>query len=113
MVNLDLHYLDLSLCVSIVFWFWFVILQDSGGDLDAKIEVLLNTEKQMRLNGDVAGTKKAVTEILQLCFDARAWKTLNDQIVLLSKRRGQLKQVGYSFCVDWVACELSTGEFDV
>lgn len=47
----------------------------------------------MRLAGDVAGTKKAVTDILQLCYDARAWKTLNDQIVLLSKRRGQLKQV--------------------
>jgi len=46
----------------------------------------------MRLAGDVAGTKKAVTDILQLCFDARAWSTLNDQIVLLSKRRGQLKQ---------------------
>ncbi|KAK1393453.1 hypothetical protein POM88_012509 [Heracleum sosnowskyi] len=32
---------------------------DSNGDLDAKIEALLNSEKQMRLNGDVAGTKKA------------------------------------------------------
>jgi len=61
--------------------------------LDAAIEQLLNVEKQMRLAGDVAGTRKAVTDILQLCFDARAWKTLNDQIVVLSKRRGQLKQV--------------------
>lgn len=56
------------------------------------VEKLLNVEKQMRLSGDVAGTKKAVTEILQLCFEARAWKTLNEQIVVLSKRRGQLKQ---------------------
>ncbi|PSS30273.1 26S proteasome non-ATPase regulatory subunit 12 A like, partial [Actinidia chinensis var. chinensis] len=63
-----------------------------GGDLDSKIESLLNVEKQMRLAGEVAGTKKAATDILQLCFEARAWKTLNDQIVLLSKRRGQLKQ---------------------
>ena len=47
----------------------------------------------MRLAGDVGGTKKAVTDILQLCFEARAWKTLNDQILVLSKRRGQLKQV--------------------
>lgn len=47
----------------------------------------------MRQAGDVVGTRKAVTEILQLCFDASAWKTLNDQIILLSKRRGQLKQV--------------------
>ncbi|XP_057496811.1 26S proteasome non-ATPase regulatory subunit 12 homolog A-like [Actinidia eriantha] len=63
-----------------------------GGDLDSNIESLLNVEKQMRLAGEVAGTKKAATDILQLCFEARAWKTLNDQIVLLSKRRGQLKQ---------------------
>ncbi|THG16466.1 hypothetical protein TEA_010233 [Camellia sinensis var. sinensis] len=67
-------------------------VREVGGDLDAKIESLLNVEKQMRLAGDVAGTKKAVTDILQLCFEARAWKTLNDQITLLSKRRGQLKQ---------------------
>lgn len=68
-------------------------MQENGGNLDAQIEALLNVEKQMRLNGDVAGTKKAATDILSLCFEARAWKTLNDQIVLLSKRRGQLKQV--------------------
>lgn len=71
---------------------YLCFVQESGGNLDAAIESLLNVEKQMRLAGDVAGTKKAVTDILQLCYDARAWKTLNDQIVLLSKRRGQLKQ---------------------
>uniref|UniRef100_A0A5B7AMQ8 PCI domain-containing protein n=1 Tax=Davidia involucrata TaxID=16924 RepID=A0A5B7AMQ8_DAVIN len=65
---------------------------EGGGNLEAAIESLLNVEKQMRLAGEVAGTKKAATDILQLCFEARAWKTLNDQIMLLSKRRGQLKQ---------------------
>ncbi|GJV77551.1 26S proteasome non-ATPase regulatory subunit 12 homolog A-like protein [Tanacetum coccineum] len=62
------------------------------GGLDGEIESLLNVEKQMRLNGDVVGLKKAVTDILTLCFDNKAWKTLNDQILVLSKRRGQLKQ---------------------
>ncbi|OVA01448.1 Proteasome component (PCI) domain [Macleaya cordata] len=65
---------------------------EEGGNLDAHIESLLNIEKQMRLGGDVYGTKKAVMDIIQLCFQARAWKTLNDQILLLSKRRGQVKQ---------------------
>uniref|UniRef100_A0A5B7AHT1 PCI domain-containing protein n=1 Tax=Davidia involucrata TaxID=16924 RepID=A0A5B7AHT1_DAVIN len=65
---------------------------EGGGNLETAIESLLNVEKQMRLAGDVSGTKKAATDILQLCFEARAWKTLNDQILLLSKRRGQLKQ---------------------
>lgn len=67
--------------------------QEGERNLEAAIEQLLNVEKQMRLAGDVAGTKKAATDILQLCFEAKAWRTLNDQIVLLSKRRGQLKQV--------------------
>ncbi|GAB2230778.1 hypothetical protein Droror1_Dr00015070 [Drosera rotundifolia] len=60
--------------------------------LEEQIEALLNVEKQMRLAGDV-GMRKATCDILQLCFEAKAWKTLNDQIMLLSKRRGQLKQV--------------------
>ncbi|KAI4374167.1 hypothetical protein MLD38_012192 [Melastoma candidum] len=63
-----------------------------GGSLEARIEQLLAVEKQMRQGSDVSGTKKAVSDILNLCFEANAWKTLNDQIVLLSKRRGQLKQ---------------------
>ena len=66
-------------------------------NLDAAVDSLLNVEKQMRLAGDVAGTKKAVIDIVELCYKARAWKTLNDQIVLLSKRRGQLKQVNFFF----------------
>ena len=67
--------------------------QEGERNLEEAIEQLLNVEKQMRLAGDVAGTKKAATDILQLCFEAKAWRTLNDQIMLLSKRRGQLKQV--------------------
>ncbi|KAL5082460.1 hypothetical protein RYX36_010881 [Vicia faba] len=61
-------------------------------NLDAKIEQLLNVEKQMRLAGEIVVTRKAAIDILQLCFEAKAWKTLNDQIAVLSKRRGQLKQ---------------------
>lgn len=74
-------------------WDFAMIFQEGKGNLEAQIDQLLNTEKQMRLSGDVAGTKKAVTEILQLCFEAKDWKTLNEQIVNLSKKRGQLKQV--------------------
>jgi hypothetical protein len=64
-----------------------------SSNLDAVIESLLNVEKQMRLSGEVAATRKAVIDIVELCYKVGVWKTLNDQIVLLSKRRGQLKQV--------------------
>ena len=69
----------------------FANVQESN--LDSSIESLLNAEKQARLSGDVVATRDTVCSIIRLCFEARAWKTLNDQIVLLSKRRGQLKQV--------------------
>ncbi|XP_057523546.1 26S proteasome non-ATPase regulatory subunit 12 homolog A-like [Amaranthus tricolor] len=67
-------------------------MMENHGTLEAQIESLLNLEKQMRLAGDVAGTRKAICDIIQLCFEASAWNALNDQIELLSKRRGQLKQ---------------------
>lgn len=54
----------------------------SGGDLEAQIEAFLNVKKQRTKAGNVADTWKAVTDILKLCFDAGAWKTFNDQIVL-------------------------------
>ncbi|WZZ91764.1 hypothetical protein YC2023_120343 [Brassica napus] len=63
-----------------------------SGNLEASIDRLLNEEKQMRLAENVAGTRKAATEILQLCFEAKDWKLLNEQILNLSKKRGQLKQ---------------------
>jgi 26S proteasome regulatory subunit N5 len=67
-----------------------IALQD--GKLDVAIESLLNYEKQVRLAADVPGTRKVVLAIIQLCYEAKAWKTLNEQILLLSKRRSQLKQ---------------------
>ncbi|VAI89125.1 unnamed protein product [Triticum turgidum subsp. durum] len=53
------------------------------------IESLLNAEKQCCLAGDVASTRK---DIVELSFKDGAWKTLNYHIVLLSNRRGQLKE---------------------
>eukprot|EP00243_Klebsormidium_subtile_P003291 TRINITY_DN16644_c0_g1_i1.p1 TRINITY_DN16644_c0_g1~~TRINITY_DN16644_c0_g1_i1.p1 ORF type:complete len:477 (+),score=150.55 TRINITY_DN16644_c0_g1_i1:140-1570(+) len=60
--------------------------------LSDAMESLLNIEKQMRLAADITGTKKVVAGILETCFEAGDWKGLNEQIVLLSKRRAQLKQ---------------------
>lgn len=62
------------------------------GKLDAAIDALSNMEKQMRLAADVSGTRKVVVAIVQICYEARAWKTLSEQISVLSKKRAQLKQ---------------------
>lgn len=63
----------------------------------------------MRLAENVAGTRKAATEILQLCFEAKDWKLLNEQILNLSKKRGQLKQVLRFFFFNAISvCRLCT-----
>ena len=41
---------------------------------------------------DAQGTKMAVLAICRACVAAGAWPALNDNILLLSKRRSQLKQ---------------------
>ncbi|MCO5576659.1 hypothetical protein L7F22_030474 [Adiantum nelumboides] len=62
------------------------------GKLGPAIEALLNSEKQMRLAADITGTRKVVLAIVQLCRETHSWKQLNEQIILISKRRAQLKQ---------------------
>ena len=50
-------------------------------------------EKQHRLAEDVFATKTCCLAILEVLFEAGNWKQLNEHIILLAKRRSQLKQV--------------------
>jgi 26S proteasome regulatory subunit N5 len=54
---------------------------------------LLNLEKTARLAEDITASKLSCTTILTVCFEAKDWKLLEENVVLLAKRRGQLKQV--------------------
>lgn len=63
------------------------------GNFNGALEGLLTVEKQQRLAEDVTGTKMACKAILELLYDAKQWKLLNENILLLAKRRSQLKQV--------------------
>lgn len=44
---------------------------------------------------DSMSTGRVLKAVVQLCFDAGDWEGLNEHIVLLSKRRSQLKTVSY------------------
>lgn len=57
------------------------------------LEILLSLEKQSRTAADMHSTARVLVAIVKLCFEARDWDALNEHIVLLSKRRSQLKQV--------------------
>ncbi|CAG2112556.1 unnamed protein product [Medioppia subpectinata] len=62
------------------------------GKLSEALDVLLALEKQTRTGSDTHSTSRVLVAIVKLCFEAKNWKLLNDNIVLLSKRRSQIKQ---------------------
>eukprot|EP01102_Stenamoeba_stenopodia_P002677 TRINITY_DN12536_c0_g1_i1.p1 TRINITY_DN12536_c0_g1~~TRINITY_DN12536_c0_g1_i1.p1 ORF type:complete len:445 (+),score=132.92 TRINITY_DN12536_c0_g1_i1:192-1526(+) len=63
------------------------------GKLSEAIENLLALEKQTRNAGDIASTSKIATTIVQLCAENKQWKELSNNLILISKRRQQEKQV--------------------
>uniref|UniRef100_A0A7S0HEG8 PCI domain-containing protein n=1 Tax=Hanusia phi TaxID=3032 RepID=A0A7S0HEG8_9CRYP len=57
------------------------------------IENLLTVEKQTRLAGDAIATGKVAVEIVKILYETKDWEGINSHVILLSKRRQQLKQV--------------------
>ena len=69
------------------------------GHLTECLETLLSLEKQHRLGEDVTATKICCNAIIETLFLAKEWKLLNEHILLLAKRRSQLKQVSLNAAV--------------
>lgn len=61
-------------------------------DLTAAVEKLTAFEKQTRQASDLASTSRVLISICTLCKEAGNWSLLNDQVLILSKKHGQLKQ---------------------
>lgn len=73
------------------------------------VEALLNLEKQHRLAENVTLTKACCLAVLDVLFEAQQWKELNEHILLLAKRRSQLKQVRVrvaSFSIQKLVCAI-------
>ncbi|XP_013794240.1 26S proteasome non-ATPase regulatory subunit 12-like [Limulus polyphemus] len=62
------------------------------GKLSEALDILLTLEKQTRTGADTHSTSKVLVAIVRLCFEAKDYKALNENIVLLTKRRSQIKQ---------------------
>jgi len=73
------------------------IKQLAKQDIHACLEGLLNLEKTARLAEDITASKLSCSTILTVCYEAKDWKLLEENVVLLAKRRGQLKQVIQAF----------------
>ncbi|KAL1998311.1 hypothetical protein VTN02DRAFT_6424 [Thermoascus thermophilus] len=56
------------------------------------IDSLLGLEKQARQASDLSTTSRVLVAIVTICKDSGDWSLLNDQVLLLSKKHGQLKQ---------------------
>lgn len=63
-----------------------------SGKLHDALDQLLALEKQTRTAADVYSTGRVLVAICQICKEAKNWAALNEHIVLLTKRRSQLKQ---------------------
>lgn len=42
---------------------------------------------------DTHSTSRILVAVVKMCFEAKSWDALNDNIVLFTKKRGQIKQV--------------------
>ncbi|CAN6655368.1 26S proteasome regulatory subunit Rpn5p [Trichomonascus vanleenenianus] len=64
----------------------------AGLDFDSALERLLTLEKKTRQASDLASSKRVLEKIVEVCHKTSNWKVLNEQVQLLSKKHGQLKQ---------------------
>ncbi|KAF3822467.1 hypothetical protein GH733_007841, partial [Mirounga leonina] len=62
------------------------------GRLQKVIETLLSLEKQTHTASDMVSTSRILVAVVKMCYEAKEWDLLNENIILLSKRRSQLKQ---------------------
>ncbi|XP_045214361.1 26S proteasome non-ATPase regulatory subunit 12-like [Mercenaria mercenaria] len=62
------------------------------GKLTEALDILLTLEKQTRTGADTHSLSKVLETVVRLCFETKNWEALNENIVLLTKKRGQIKQ---------------------
>uniref|UniRef100_A0A671L9A7 26S proteasome non-ATPase regulatory subunit 12 n=1 Tax=Sinocyclocheilus anshuiensis TaxID=1608454 RepID=A0A671L9A7_9TELE len=61
-------------------------------DYSATVDQRLPESEKMARASDMVSTSRILVAIVQLCYEAKDWDALNENIMLLSKRRSQLKQ---------------------
>jgi len=64
----------------------------AAGRVDEAVEEMLVLEKKTRTSCDGISTAKLLGKICQVYYDVKDWPKLREHIVLLAKKRGQLKR---------------------
>ncbi|KAJ2993834.1 26S proteasome non-ATPase regulatory subunit 12 [Globomyces sp. JEL0801] len=68
------------------------IQKSNNAPLLTSLDQLALLEKHSRTSADLASNTKVLLQIIHLCYKAKDFKLLNENIVLLSKKRALLKQ---------------------
>lgn len=79
-------------------------LSNAGNHVEA-LEMLLAIEKSSRMAVDIQGTVAASAAVMQVCYNAGDWKVLIEHILIISKRRAQVKQAiikVVEMCMAWL-----------
>ncbi|KAJ9622725.1 proteasome regulatory particle subunit [Taxawa tesnikishii (nom. ined.)] len=66
--------------------------QELAKQCSGAVEKLLALEKQTRQASDLPSTSRILVAIVTICKESGDWSLLNEQVLLLSKKHGQLKQ---------------------
>ncbi|KAI4091302.1 MAG: hypothetical protein LQ344_004161 [Seirophora lacunosa] len=61
-------------------------------NVQAALEKLAGLEKSARQASDLASTSRCLVAVVTICKHSGDWPLLNEQVLLLSKKHGQLKQ---------------------
>lgn len=64
----------------------------TAGRIDEAVEELLAVEKKARLACDGISTSKLICKVCKIFYEANEWTKLKEHIVVLSKKRAQLKR---------------------
>ncbi|KAG8186063.1 hypothetical protein JTE90_005416 [Oedothorax gibbosus] len=62
------------------------------GKLTEALDILMSLEKQTRTGADTHSCGRVLVAIVRLCFETKNYSLLSENIVLLTKRRSQIKQ---------------------
>uniref|UniRef100_A0A3Q3JL00 26S proteasome non-ATPase regulatory subunit 12 n=1 Tax=Monopterus albus TaxID=43700 RepID=A0A3Q3JL00_MONAL len=61
-------------------------------DYSSTVDQRLPECEKMAKASDMVSTSRILVAVVQMCYEAKDWDSLNENIMLLSKRRSQLKQ---------------------
>lgn len=70
-------------------------------NLSQKLRRSLNVHGLLQ-GADALSTGRILVAIVRMCFEAKKYDLLNDNIVQLTKKRGQLKQVSYLILIKFL-----------